>query len=447
MNVASLSEHLTAQAQELSIPGAAAGVLLEGEETYACFGVTNIESPVEVDENTLFHIGSLTKTVTATALMSLVDRGDVELEAPVRTYLPEFRLQDEDAAARVTILQILNHTSGWEELRVNTGEGDDALAQYVAQMAGVAQVTPPGARAAYNNPAYSIAARVVELVTETSYEQALHDLLFEPLEMTRSFFTAGEAITYRVCAGHNVADDGTITVTRPWKGPRAWNAYGELTSTVVDLLKWARFHLGDGGSVMSAATLRAMQQPTAELLGSELGDAVGIGWMLREIDGVHAIGHDGSLGDQFSAFLMVPSRSFAALVLANASPNGMRLTREVLRWAMAEAIGVHPRDPEPLPFDETQTRKFVGIYENNGAWVRIGVDGGAMYMGFEIKPEMAALYPNGAPTYKPFGLGLLPSDQFLVLDGPFAGLRGVFRSGEGEDVSELEFVGRHYRRS
>ena len=442
MQSESLSDHLTAEAQELSIPGAAAGVLLEGEETYASFGVTNVENPVEVDENTIFQLGSLTKTFTATALMRLVDRGDVGLDAPVRTYLPDFRLQDEDAAASVTILQILNHTSGFEDLRVDTGEGDDALAQYVSQMTGIGQMTPPGARAAYNNPAYLLAARVIEVVTKTSYERALHDLLFEPLELTRSFFLAGEAITHRVCAGHSVAGDGTITVTRPWKGPRAWNAFGGgLASTLSDQLEWARFHLGDGGSLMSTETLRAMQQPTVELLGSELGDAVGIGWMLREIDGVQAVGHDGSFADQYSSLLMVPGRSFAAVVLANASPNGLRLTRQVLRWAMAEAIGVHLRDPEPLPFDETLARPFAGTYENNGAWVRIRVESAALYMEYEIKPEAAAQFPNGAPTFEPFGLALLPSDQFLVLDGPFASLRGVFRE------TELEFVGRHYRRS
>ena len=79
----------------------------------AGLGVTSIEHPLDVTPDTLFQIGSITKTFTATAIMRLVERGDVELDTPVRTYLPEFRLLDEDAAARATIRQLLTHTGGW----------------------------------------------------------------------------------------------------------------------------------------------------------------------------------------------------------------------------------------------------------------------------------------------------------------------------------------------
>src|SRR5438067_12223737 len=107
-----LQDQVTALADELAVPGVAVGVLHEGEEHYAFHGVTSIENPLPVDESTLFQFGSTGKTFTSTAIMRLVEQGKVSLDAPVRTYVPELRLKDEDVARSVTVLQLLNHTAG-----------------------------------------------------------------------------------------------------------------------------------------------------------------------------------------------------------------------------------------------------------------------------------------------------------------------------------------------
>lgn len=129
MSPDTLSDVVEATATKLGIPGAAAGVWADGREVYACHGVTSVDNPLPVDQHTLYLLGSVTKTYTATALMRLVAEGRVELDAPVRRYVPELRLSDEQAAAQVTVLNLLNHTSGLDwALIVDTGEGDDALA-------------------------------------------------------------------------------------------------------------------------------------------------------------------------------------------------------------------------------------------------------------------------------------------------------------------------------
>ena len=131
-----LQEWVSEAAERLAVPGVAVGVYHAGEEHYAFHGVTSLENPLPVDEHTLFQFGSTGKTFTATAIMRLVDQGRVDLDATVRTYLPELRLQDEDVAQRVTVLQLLNHTAGWSgDVFENTGDGDDALARYVEAMA------------------------------------------------------------------------------------------------------------------------------------------------------------------------------------------------------------------------------------------------------------------------------------------------------------------------
>src|SRR5690242_12105118 len=124
MSQVALSAFVAQTASQFKIPGVAVGVWAEGRESCACQGVTSADNPLPVTEDTLYLLGSVTKTFTATTLMCLVAAGQVALEAPVRCYVPELRLADEQAAAQVTVLNLLNHTAGltWR-LDVDTGEG------------------------------------------------------------------------------------------------------------------------------------------------------------------------------------------------------------------------------------------------------------------------------------------------------------------------------------
>ena len=177
MSQEKLSEFVEATATEFGIPGVAVGVWADGREVYACHGVTSVDNPLPVDQDTLFVLGSVTKTYTATALMRLVAEGRVELDAPVRRYVPELVLADERAAAEITVLNLLNHTAGLDwGIIVDTGEGDDALAAYVAKMAELELIAPPGARASYSQAGYNLAGRIIEKVTGLTYERAVASL-------------------------------------------------------------------------------------------------------------------------------------------------------------------------------------------------------------------------------------------------------------------------------
>ena len=108
-----LDERIEAAMARYHVPGVAVGVFWQGREHLKGFGVTNIDHPLPVDAETLFRIGSTTKTFTATAMMCLVEQGKVDLAAPARRYLPDLELADEAAAASVTVRQLLNHSAGW----------------------------------------------------------------------------------------------------------------------------------------------------------------------------------------------------------------------------------------------------------------------------------------------------------------------------------------------
>src|SRR5262245_40101048 len=117
-----------ARAEELRVPGVAVGVLHEGEERHEGFGVTSVDNPLEVTPDTRFQIGSISKTFTGSAAMYLVAEGKLDLDRPVREYLPDFELADTDATNRVTMRHLLAHTGGWEgDYFDDTGWGDDAV--------------------------------------------------------------------------------------------------------------------------------------------------------------------------------------------------------------------------------------------------------------------------------------------------------------------------------
>ena len=447
-----LQEFLTAKATELGVPGATAGVVIDGEEITAFSGVTSLENPQDVDEKTLFQFGSTGKTYTATAMLRLVDAGKLDLNAKVRTYVPELALRDEDAAREVTVLQLLNHTAGWEgDSLKDTGDGDDCLEKFVATMVDLQQVTPLGATVSYNNSSLSLAGLVIARVTGTTYEQAVKDLLLDPLGMDMTFFKPNDIMTRRFVCGHEVKD-GETKIARPWGLPRSGAPAGGMSATVGDQLTWARFHLGDGTAadgtrLLPAELLASMQEPTVETPGSALGDAVGISWLLKDVDGTRTVGHGGTTHGQHSSFTMVPSRGFAVTCLSNSGPNGPQLNDAVVKWALEHYLGLKDVDLVATERSDDELAEFTGTFETIAVTVDLSAVRGGLDAVITYKPEtMRQLRDAGddSPAEQPpIHLGLVAgTDQYVVTDGPAAGMRGYFTRDSAGHVDGVHLGGR-----
>ena len=452
-----LNDFVETMSEKFTIPGVAVGVWADGQETYACHGITSVDNPLPIDQDTLFLVASVTKTFTATTLMRLVAEGKVELNAPVRRYVPEFRLKDEQAADKITVLNLLNHTSGLDwRINVDTGEGDDALERYVAKMTETELIALPGTRTSYSQAGYNLAGRIIEKVTGQTFDQAVASLVFEPLGLSHTFFERDDTMIRRFVVGHNPGEDGTLSIARPWRHSRGENPGGGIATSVADLLRWARFHLGDGRAesgtqVLPTHLLQQMKESTAELRASNLGNAIGIGWFLGDVGGVRTVGHAGSANGQFAELLIVPESNFAVVSLSNASPDGIPFNQAIVRWALENYLdlGLINRDPEPIPFDTARAQEIAGKYANEMMTCTIETVGASLRLELQIKPEVRATSEKEPPPDpEPCNFGLLPgsSDEYIITNGEFKGLRGFFTRDTSGAVVGVDLGGRLFSR-
>ena len=432
-----------------AIPGVAVGLIADGKEYVQGYGVTNVDYPVRVDGNTVFRINSSTKTFTGTTVMRLVDQGKVDLDAPVRRYLPDFTTSDAAASARVTVRQLLNHSAGWlgDDLR-DYGPGDDALARFVAGMRGLPQLTPPGTTFAYNNAAIDVAGRIIEVVNGSTYEAAVKKLLLEPLGLTHSRFFGDEIVGFNVAASHKLVKCKPVVDPALWPIPRSNGPTGNLLSSARDQVRYARFHLGDGRAadgtrLMSDASLKSMRSrpgPGGTLV-VEL-DGMGVTWMLRpSAEGVRVVQHGGAGAGQPSGFIMVPSRGFALTVLTN-SDGGSRLIEELFYsdWALQRFAGVSNLPATPTALTPDQLAPYEGRYVAQA----ISEAGEQLEIALEFRQRDGQLRET---TTGELGVAFYRPDYGLELDttGKPIGTRCDFLRGPDGGVLWWRRKGRLYR--
>ncbi len=435
------------------VPGVAVGVLHQGTKLTAAAGVTNIQHPLPVDADTLFQIGSITKTMTATVAMQLVEQGKLALDAPIRSYLPTFTLQDERAAAEATLRHLFTHLGGWVgDYFEDTGKGDDALARYVANMAALPQQAPLGKLWSYNNAGFSLAGHVIEAVTGQPFEQVVQEALFAPLGMAMSFFFAGDVMTHRFAVGHTAveAEEGEqqTTVALPWPLARSAHAAGGVISTVNDMLDYAQFHLAGGRApsgqpVLQPATVATMQTIQAE--AGTMASHVGISWLLSAVNGVRTVSHGGATNGQIAQLLLVPERDFALVILTNAN-RGREVTRDLSAWALAHYLDLQDEKPAIQPLSATERTVYVGYYtaQLSDVEVRLGAENLLLQVipkgGFPDKASPAGPKPPLAPA------GFVAPDRLLVTGGPSTGSRAEFIRNDDGTIGWLRLGGRIHAR-
>jgi CubicO group peptidase (beta-lactamase class C family) len=390
------------------VPGTALGILMDGREEHAVFGMADVDNRIEVTPETRFQIGSVGKTYTATAIMQLVAAGKIDLYAPVRTYLPDLRLEDESVAARVTIHHLMTHTAGWwGDTFFDTGDGDDAIARLVEErLPTLPQYAPLGMFASYNNGATILLGRVLEVVEGKRYRDVIQNLQLDPLGMSYSTYDVAEADSRPHSLGYHSGPQGTELQT-PLHLPRSLEpAGGNFWSTTPEQLLFARLHLSDGVTpdgvrLLPAYTTQLMRTPQS-FFGGVTALQMGLIWFVQEIGGIRFATHIGDTFGQHTTLVIAPDKGFALVLLTNAEPGGGAAAGAALTAAARAYLGMDEdaarvgvgagvsfaSDTTPLELSSAELEEYAGRFETPIDAMSLRVDGDQLLISVETK-EMA----------------------------------------------------------
>lgn len=423
--------------KDYGIPGVAFGILKNGQSIVRGFGVTNVDNPQPITPETVFPVASISKTLTATAIMRLVEQGRLDLDAPVKKYLPDFKVGDEQVSREVTISHLLTHTPGWEGQLSGEDRGTQTLSYFVETMRDLPQLAPPGRVWSYNNAGFSVAGRVIEAVTGRSIHDALRTLVLDPLGLTRSFTRFEDISTYRFSVAHRTLN-GSAVVQRPALRSTSTTA-GGVSMSLGDLMSYAAFHLGDGRgrdgvAVLSRSSLELMRKPRIDKAGTD--DAMGLGWHLRKVGGVDTAAHGGTLGHCLLIEL-VPARNMAFAILTNHS-GGWQLIQDVERAAL--------RTVENLNLPSNQAIAHRGVNETMAdAPLLSPQPDGTEYIGTYRRPPVGSntvRISNGQLMLDNNPIAFYARDRAIIASGNSRGNPIEFVRNDKGEIGWIRIVGR-----
>jgi CubicO group peptidase (beta-lactamase class C family) len=412
LDVSHWKDRLATLADKHAVVGATLAIGLGDETVATTAGVLNLRSGHPASPDSVFQIGSITKVFTATLVMQLVDEGLVDLDAPVATYLPDFRVRDEEVSRTVTVRHLLCHTSGIDgDLFLDTGRGDDALEKYVAAMADLGQNHPLGKTMSYCNSGYSLLGRLVEVLRGATWDAVLRERLLAPLGLVSAGTLPEEALLYPAATGHLLPPGAEEPVVTPqWGIFRSCGPAGLIHMTATDLLTFARLHLAggvtaDGTRLLSEASAQLMLEPQVEvpdpwLLGSHWG----LGWILMQWGGQRVYGHDGATLGQGGFLRIAPSSDLSVSLLCNGG-HMRELFQDLYTEIFAELADIAmPPAPEPTgDAPSYDPANYVGRYAREGVEMDVaGAEDGlsltvrstsALAAAMESEPQVMKLVP------------------------------------------------------
>lgn len=303
-------------------PGAALAVIEDGRVVHQR-GFGEDGRGREVTPDTPFLWGSVAKPVTGLAVMQQVESGRVELDAPVRTYLPWFRLADRDVSDRITVRHLLTHTSGIPtsasgEIGDRYDNAPGALTDAARDLARVEPADRPGGSYAYSSAGYAVLGALVEEVSGRPYGTYLHEKILDPLGMEHAVSTERDFARERVTPGHRSVFGTQVPFDAPFDTSGV--PYGHVGGSARDLARFVLAELGGGElhgrRLLSAKGIADTQRGHVD----SSADRYGLGWSVGTPEGTgeRMVWHDGALPGYQAMVVMLPDSDRAVIVLQNA---------------------------------------------------------------------------------------------------------------------------------
>lgn len=325
---------ITETLDEYEVPGFAINISLDGELVYSKgFGVRKLGGDAKVDSQTVFQMHSISKTITATAIMQLVEQGKIDLDAPVTEYLPYFQL-DDVRYETITVRHLLTHTSGLGGLYENYANfnegweliipefGEDSLERYVRGLTDSPLHFGPGESWSYSDVGFNVLADIVAQVTGLNVEMYAQQNIFTPLGLMNTTFLLDEVNQDHFASPHVRDDRGKVVVSEVIPYHRPFAGCMNLYSTVEDLTQWALANMNhaelDGTRFLTLASHDLLWATQAETgIDWWFIQGYGFGWFVTELRGHRIIWHGGAdLGYNTQVYL-APDDEIAIVAAGN----------------------------------------------------------------------------------------------------------------------------------
>ncbi|RRJ61644.1 class A beta-lactamase-related serine hydrolase [Paenibacillus oralis] len=314
-DTAKIDAYVQSMLDKLQIPGAAVGIIRGDQVVYLKgYGISGSDQQ-PITPQTPFIIGSSTKSFTALATMQLVEQGKIDLDAPVRRYLPQFELADPEAPGQITVKNLLTQVSGF-----STYHGRIAFSNHFASIDELLDnqkktplTEPVGAKYQYSNLNFDILGGIIEAVTNEPYSEYIQKHIFTPLEMKNSFTSTLEAKQKGLATGYQPIFGYMTPMKQPDNPAMLASAY--LISSAEDMANYLIAQLNEGKfkdiMVASPASISQMHEPFAE--DSSINGYYGMGW---EVIGDN-IQHAGDIESFHSDMLLNGDTGIVVLINAH----------------------------------------------------------------------------------------------------------------------------------
>ncbi len=316
-----LSKILGDDVRKDNLHGSISAVIIKkGRVIWAeAFGYSNMNKDLAADTNTIYRIGSITKTFTATILMQLVQEGKVRLDDPVENYVPEVKsLQGYSGKTRITLRQLASHTSGLnrEPVLADADVGPTELWENKVLLCipATSFSYSPGEKFLYSNIGYALLGLALERASGVPYIQMVQQRIFSPLHMDDSFFSLPENKKNRLAEGIDNESEGNIDTLLPLQeiGGRGYRVpNGGIYSTPLDLAKFVISLMSDGAPLLNSKSFHEMK--VAPLYGGSYG----LGLMISRKPELVMIGHNGSVPGYTSRFDFGERGGYGIILMRN----------------------------------------------------------------------------------------------------------------------------------
>jgi CubicO group peptidase (beta-lactamase class C family) len=325
-----VEEQINGMLLDGQVPGMAMAVIKDGKIVYLkTFGVMQIGSEQRITPTTDFGLASVVKTVTSLAIMQLVEKGKIDLDAPVTRYLPNFTLAD-NRYREITIRELLSHTSGLPgavdvplplDVPASAPAGS-ALVNYVSELNNTYLYFDPGKGWAYSSIGFDILGAVVAQVSGMSYEEYVTQNIFAPLGMIDTVFFAEDVPPSRLALPYVIGRGGKPVVNgdAPYRRLRTPSSY--LYSNLADLSRLLAAELNggslDGVQIVDSSAYETMWQPVSSTTFSyPTATQYGLGWMMGEYNGQRVISHFGIQPGYNAYIALLPEQKSGLIILCN----------------------------------------------------------------------------------------------------------------------------------